>query len=96
MFCRALVACLNSQVVQRLAEHQHRVYGAGLIKFEPKDLLSIQVPSLINAPEVLLRELADMLRQLDAAIRQSREIPQVLLGSLDALVEQVATTTSKS
>lgn len=86
IFCRALVACLNSRLVQELAEHQRRVYGGGLIKFEPKDLLQIQVPLLAQAPETVLCELSEMLDALDGAIRRSGEIPEEMVQALDAIV----------
>ena len=45
-FSKALCACLNSGFVQIQSEAQRRVYGGGLLKFEPGDLLQIYVPDL--------------------------------------------------
>lgn len=94
LFCRALVACLNSHVVQELAEHQRRVYGSGLMKFEPKDLLSIQVPNLEAAPEAMLIALSAMLDCMDQAVREFGTVPDQMHVELDALVRAAALTTS--
>ena len=45
-FAKALCACLNSAFVQTGSEAERRVYGGGLMKFEPRDLLNIPVPDL--------------------------------------------------
>lgn len=90
VFCRALVACLNSRVVQELAEHQRRVYGGGLLKFEPKDLLSIQVPNLAVASAELVIALAQMLDQMDSAIRELGVVSLEMVEDLDELVRHAA------
>ena len=56
-----LVALLNSPMVQSLAAEQVRVYGGGLRKFEPKDLLSILVPDVRAASFSTLFALAEAL-----------------------------------
>ena len=88
VFCKALVACLNSRLLQSMAEHQRRVYGGGLMKFEPKDLLSIQVPMLTQASEPLIQELADMLDVMDGAIRQQGQVPADMMEALDQRVSE--------
>ena len=85
-YCKALVACLNSRLLQSMAEHQRRVYGGGLMKFEPKDLLSIQVPELNQANDALIQDLATMLDAMDAAVRLGGQMPQRLMDALDYLV----------
>lgn len=90
VFCRALVACLNSRVVQELAEHQRRVYGGGLLKFEPKDLLSIQVPNLTVASAELVIALAQMLDRMDSAIREFGVASLEMVEELDELVRHAA------
>ncbi len=90
VFCRALVSCLNSRLVQELAEHQRRVYGGGLLKFEPKDLLSIQVPNLAVAAEELVIALAKMLDRMDSAIREIGAISPEMIDELDELVRHAA------
>lgn len=64
-FGKALTACLNSGVVQEQAKLQHRVYGGGLLKFEPNDLLEIQVPDLRAARRSTITLLAECLTMLD-------------------------------
>lgn len=88
VFCKALVACLNSTLLQSMAEHQRRVYGGGLMKFEPKDLLSIQVPMLNQANQSLIQELADMLDSMDCAIRRDGKVPADMMEVLNHLVSQ--------
>lgn len=96
VFCRALVACLNSRVVQELAEHQRRVYGGGLLKFEPKDLLSIQVPNLTVVSEELVVALAQMLDRMDSAIRELGSISLEMVEELDELVRYAALNITKA
>lgn len=88
VFCKALVACLNSRLLQSMAEHQRRVYGGGLMKFEPKDLLSIQIPMLNQASELVIQELADMLDSMDDAIRRQGQVPADMMEALDQRVRQ--------
>ena len=68
-FAMALTACLNSPVVQHRAKLQHRVYGGGLLKYEPKDLLDIQVPNLRKVCRPTLSRLAQSLITLDRAAK---------------------------
>jgi adenine-specific DNA-methyltransferase len=68
-FVPALVACLNSTVVQEKAKGQRRVYAGGLSKFEPRDLLEIQVPDLRLVSGETLALLAAQLRLLDNAYK---------------------------
>jgi adenine-specific DNA-methyltransferase len=73
IFAMALTACLNSPAVQERARLQHRVYGGGLLKFEPKDLLEVQVPDLrLARPETLVL-LAECLTDLDDAAKAGNE-----------------------
>lgn len=88
VFCKALVACLNSRLLQSMAEHQRRVYGGGLMKFEPKDLLSIQIPMLTQASESLIQELADILDAMDDEIRRKGQIPADMMEALDQRVRR--------
>ena len=77
----ALVACLNSRIVQSAAREHQRAYGGGLQKFEPRDLLDIPVPDLRRVPQRRLDALAAALAGLarDAG-----------LEALDDLVMQAA------
>jgi adenine-specific DNA-methyltransferase len=94
VFCRALVACLNSRIVQEMAEHQRRVYGGGLLKFEPKDLLSIQVPDLTNASIATIENLAAACVTLDLYLRENSTLPLSFLDELDQLVLEAAASTN--
>jgi adenine-specific DNA-methyltransferase len=88
-FAAALTACLNSRLVQQLAQRQHRVYGGGLLKMEPKDLLDIEVPDLRKVSAKTLRELAGLLKELDRVVRAKHDSADVQ-GWLDAVVEAAA------
>lgn len=57
-FSDALTLCLNVPSIQASARAHTRVYGGGLLKFEPRDLLEIQVPDLRKVSVKTLRRLA--------------------------------------
>ncbi len=65
-FPQALVAVLNSRPVRAMMVSHQRGYGGGLMKFEPKDLLSIPIPDLRTLPEQTIDELADQLPLMHA------------------------------
>lgn len=88
-FSAALTACLNSRVVQDLARRQHRVYGGGLLKFEPKDLLDIEVPDLRFVGAWTLNRLELLLERLDACMRENGDC-RALMEELDAAVRGAA------
>ncbi len=56
-FAKALCACLNSEAVQEMSRAERRVYGGGLSKFEPRDVLNIPVPDLRSADARTLQNL---------------------------------------
>jgi adenine-specific DNA-methyltransferase len=87
LFAAALAACLNSTVVQEQARQHMRVYGAGLAKIEPRDLLEIPVPDLRVATKGTLKELRDALLALDRAQRRNRRNDT---GVLDDAVRKAA------
>ncbi|UCD75956.1 MAG: SAM-dependent DNA methyltransferase [Phycisphaerales bacterium] len=91
----ALIACLNSDFVQELARRHHRVYGGGLRKFEPRDLLEIQVPDLAAVSENTLAELADLLTGLHVAAGRARDaeakVHRRLNRLISAAVEEIGT-----
>jgi adenine-specific DNA-methyltransferase len=60
-FIRALTVALNSRIVQARARAHIRVYGGGLLKFEPKDLLEIQIPNLDAVSQETLASLSKCL-----------------------------------
>ncbi len=82
------MACLNSRLLQSMAEHQQRVYGGWLMKFEPKDLLSIQVPELNLADDALIQDLANMLDGMDSTVRLGSQMPADMMEVLDHLVSK--------
>jgi len=86
---RALAACLNSRVVQQQALRHVRVYAGGLKKFEPRDLLDLEVPDLRTADDDQRAQLAAYLDNLDQR-RRLAEDDSRLLADLDRLVMQIA------
>jgi adenine-specific DNA-methyltransferase len=87
---KALVAALNSPLVQNLAMRQQRVYGGGLRKYEPKDLLAIEVPALWKCDQPPVSRLAELLDELDVAQRKFGAIGDKLLSALDDAVSAAA------
>lgn len=86
VFCNALSVCLNSSFIKERARRQHRVYGGGLLKVEPKDLLEIEVPNLAALPDLELEKLAAFLFELDAAFRVGVELPGSLHERINVAV----------
>jgi adenine-specific DNA-methyltransferase len=86
-FAAALTACLNSRLVQGRARRQHRVYGGGLLKVEPRDLLDIEVPDLRRVGIQTQKGLSALLDDLDTAIRTDIRI-EAVHDSLDAKVRE--------
>jgi len=89
LLARALVAVLCSRVVQARARQYQRVYGGGLAKIEPRDLLEIPVPDLSRARRAVIKRLATALAALDRASRQGRGL-DAALDRIDALVKAAA------
>ena len=94
-FVKALVASLNSRRVQELSKQHQRVYGGGLAKFEPRDLLDIQVPDLTVVSQSLLKQLSSKLDELDSAIRSQGREQEEVMQSLDLLVNEAAVEASR-
>ncbi|MDY7010826.1 MAG: N-6 DNA methylase [Planctomycetota bacterium] len=90
LFIKALVGSLNSRKVQHLAKRHRRVYGGGLSKFEPRDLLDIQVPDLRVISRATLQDLANALDRLDKTTRQKQDIPEEDYSLLNELVDKAA------
>lgn len=89
----ALVALLNSPTVQQLAAEQVRVYGGGLRKFEPKDLLGIPVPDVRAASSSTLFASAEVLCHLSS--QSTKNERTAVLAKLDDLVKLVASEASQ-
>lgn len=66
VFAQALVVALNSRPVRELMVSHRRGYGGGLLKFEPKDLLTVPVPDLRNFDAQTIAELARELEPMHA------------------------------
>jgi len=93
LFAAALAACLNSTLVKEQALQHVRVYGAGLAKVEPRDLLEIPVPDLRATPKATMRRLRDSLLALDRAQRHGR---RSAAGALDDAVREAAADALRS
>lgn len=83
---KALVALMNTSKVQHINTRQHRSYGSGLTKLEPKDLLDLALPNIASlSPEVVI-ELSSSLTSADKALRNER---MEWRGILDATTERL-------
>jgi adenine-specific DNA-methyltransferase len=60
-FVHALAASLNSRVVQGVMKSEIRVYGGGLNKVEPRDLLDVKVPDLRGCSSATLERLGALM-----------------------------------
>lgn len=90
VFVKALAACLNSQTIQTRARSKNRVYGGGLLKYEPKDLLEIEVPDLTNVSTDRLVQLAALFDEAERVVRAGGEVftsPELEKTVDDAIAE---------
>jgi len=94
VFAKALAAALNSRRIQERSKQHRRVYGGGLAKFEPKDLLDIEVPDLRVVGRAMLLRLAACLDDLDVAIRTHSGEAEAL-NTLDVLVDEAASRAAR-
>jgi adenine-specific DNA methylase len=69
-YAKAVLAYLNSSIALELA--QHRVYGGGMRKIEPREAEKIPVPDPRLLSETELETLAALLDELDEAEREGR------------------------
>lgn len=83
-FIRALVCTLNSEVVQEIAKANMRVYGGGLLKFEPKDILDIQIPDIRMVKAPTLEKLASMLNKDVSAQELNTLVHQAALEAIES------------
>jgi adenine-specific DNA-methyltransferase len=86
---QALVACLNCTWMQQLAAEQQRVYGGGLLKYEPRDLLRIPVPDLRHSSNETLNSLVELSDSLSAA-RGNPPLCHTVQQQLRTAVDQAA------
>jgi len=89
-FVAALTLCLNVPSVQAAARAHTRVYGGGLLKFEPRDLLEICVPDLSKADESTRAALAAEQLRLSAELRAGLEYEDLKWERAEALVRAAA------
>lgn len=87
IFLDALVVSLNSRLVQSESAREHRVYGGGLLKAEPKDLLDMWVPPLEVFDQTTLERLAGHLPLIDSEVRAYGQISEETFRAIDALIE---------
>lgn len=80
-FVNALAAVLNSSIVQDIMKSEMRVYGGGLNKVEPRDLLEVKVPDLRSCSSSTLESLSAMM-----AGQQRSHFTDAELNKLDELV----------
>jgi len=83
-YVSALTATLNSKVVQEAARAHIRVYGGGLLKFEPNDLLDIQVPNLMAVSSDIIAGLANCLKEQSNRSLNWKELDRLVYQAADA------------
>jgi len=83
--------CLNSNIVQERALESSRVYGKGLNKFEPKDLLEIEVPNLLKIQSSTLIEMSSMFdkKSTTCTFAQTDVSNIVLKGANEAFISEL-------
>ncbi len=96
LFAKALVAVLNSRKAREYTARQRRVYGGGLAKFEPADLLDILVPDLRLVKQETLSVLAAYLDSLDDSYRKGCQVSERIHRELDSAVEGAAVEAAQS
>jgi len=82
----ALVAMLNSKPIQERAMSHRRVYGGGLIKFEPKDLLEIEIVDVKKMQRHHVEQLAGYLTEMDQRRRKKAPISS---DQIDEFIEDM-------
>jgi len=90
LLCDALVVLLNSSMATSAIERARRVFGAGLEKVEPADVLDIVLPDLTQASHQARVALARLLPRVDAEIRIHGEVLVELQQEIDAAASIVA------
>ncbi len=95
VMARALTTVLNSTVVREGAKGHVRGYGGGLMKFEPNDLKSIQVPDLRGSTTSTLDRLSDLLTEFDHAERSGGSTKRID-AEIDAAVISAGEEASKA
>ncbi len=89
-FAAALTLCLNAPGIQSAARAQSRVYGGGLLKFEPRDLLDIAVPDLAAVSQTTLAALAAEHARITASHRAGAKNTAALWQNAEDLISEAA------
>lgn len=83
----ALVVALHSTIAVKAIERARRVFGAGLEKVEPADLLDIHLPDLPRASKAALARVASCLPPLDANRRAGGASNAALQAQIDSALD---------
>ena len=82
----ALTVLLNADITQREVARRRRVYGAGLEKMEPADLLDLRLPDLAAASDAQLTSVARYLAPMDEQVRRDGTIDAMLMTEVDRAI----------
>jgi hypothetical protein len=85
----ALVVALHATIAVAAIERARRVFGAGLEKVEPADLLDIHLPDLPRASKAALARVAACLPLLDANRRAGGEPESALQVQIDSALDSL-------
>ena len=79
---KSVMAYLISDLASQMSESVLRVYGDGLLKVEPRDLLRLPVPDFSTLPDDHLDNLADAFDRTCEAERQGQHQPLAIVNRL--------------
>ena len=91
-FVKALAAALNSNIVQGVMKSEMRVYGGGLNKVEPRDLLDVKVPDLRGCSSATLERLSALMigqRKSHFTDRELDELDELVLSAGSEAAQQL-------
>lgn len=91
-FVNALAATLNSNIVQGVMKSEMRVYGGGLNKVEPRDLLDVKVPDLRGCSTSTLERLSALMvgqRNSHFTDRELDELDELVLSAGSEAAQQL-------
>ncbi len=92
-FVAYLLCYFHSAAAARASAQEHRVYGDGLLKFEPKDVERLYVPDLDAVDEAAFEAAAEVSEALTA--QTSHELDGRLHARIDALFAKDAAALSQ-
>lgn len=92
-----LVALLNSAPIQARAMRHRRVYGGGLLKFEPKDLLELEVPDVRTLSDAQVEAINRAFLEWDRRIRTDPECSSDELNAIaQKLIDHIRVTPQRA